>query len=164
MKISAKIKTYALLTVLSFSALSIFVSPSAHAALDNSSKTGSCSLKDADAMNSVSFFPAWYDGLYCSKTGGIVSPGDKDLGGNSGARFGTWLSIIAMNVVRLILYIVGYTSIGFIIYGGFQYITSGDNSSGTVSARKTIQNAVIGLVLSIASVSIVTFIVSRLVK
>lgn len=163
MKISTKIKTYALLAVMSFSVLNIFIVPNANADLDNSAKTGKCDLASADKMNAISFFPAWYDGLYCSGSKSIVSPGDKGLGSNSGQRFGAWLSIIAMNVVRLILYIVGYTSIGFIIYGGFQYMLSGDNSSGTVSARKTIQNAVIGLVLSLASVSIVTFIVSRLV-
>ncbi len=121
-----------------------------------------CSPGDADPVNAVTFFPAWYDGLYCSKSHDIVSPGNKDLGDDSGARFGTWLTIIGMNIVRLLLYIVGYVSLIFIIWGGFKYMINGDNSSGTVAARKTIQNAVIGLVLSVMSISIVTFIVSRI--
>lgn len=126
--------------------------------------TGGCTPKK---LNPITFFPAWYDGLTCEDSQGgvsIMSPGDAGLAGNdasTGKRFGTWATIIAMNVVRLILYVVGYASIGFIIFGGFKYMLNGDNSGGTVAARKTIQNAVIGLVLSIMSVSIVTFIVSR---
>lgn len=37
-------------------------------------------------------------------------------------------------------------------------MTQGDNSSGTVAARKTIQNAIIGLVISIMAIAIVQFI------
>lgn len=116
-----------------------------------------CTVK---GPNAVSFFPAWYDGLLC-EDGNIRSPGDTTLGKTTGDRFGTWLTIVAMNVVRMILYVVGYASLIFIIWGGFKYMINGDNSGGTVAARKTIQNAIIGLVLSIGSVAIVTFVVSR---
>lgn len=128
------------------------------------SNTGTgCTLGNALPTNAVTFFPAWYDGIYCAN-GNIVSPADSSLApeGNSGQRFGTWLTIIAMNIVRMLLYVVGYASLIFIIWGGFKYMTQGDNTSGTVAARKTIQNAIIGLVISIMSVSIVTFIVSRI--
>lgn len=45
--------------------------------------------------------------------GNIVSPADSSLApeGNSGQRFGTWLTIIAMNIVRMLLYVVGYASL-----------------------------------------------------
>ena len=152
-------------TILVFAVLAgslVVLAPSAMAK-DPTPGTG-CTLDNAKPANTVSFFPAWYDGLACDN-GNIVSPGDKSLGGtdsNSGARFGAWLTIVAMNVVRMLLFVVGYASIIFIIYGGFKYMTQGDNASGTASARKTIQNAVIGLVISIMSVSIVTFIVGRI--
>ncbi|MCA9334751.1 hypothetical protein KC953_01260 [Candidatus Saccharibacteria bacterium] len=106
----------------------------------------------------IAIFPAWYDGLLKDNKGTILSPGDPCLGKDTGEQFGKWLTIIAMNIVKMILYVVGYASLIFIIWGGFKYMTQGDNSSGTVAARKTIQNAIIGLVLSIMSVSIVTFI------
>jgi hypothetical protein len=108
----------------------------------------------------ISIFPAWYDGLLCSD-GNIKSPNDM-AGKDTGAKFGTWATIIAMNIVRILLYAVGYVSLALIIWGGFKYMINGDNSSGTVAARKTIQNAIIGLVLSIMSVSIVSFIASRI--
>lgn len=115
------------------------------------------------ARNTITFFPAWYDGLLCpGDKGGVMSPGDDYLGSDTSARLGKWVSIIAMNVVTMILYVVGYVSLGFIIYGGFKYMTSGDNSSGTLAARKTITNAVIGLVLSIMSVAIVSFVAGRI--
>ena len=113
-------------------------------------------------------FPAWYDGLLCPDGKTIKSP--NDLGSTAGVgqsaddtadKLGQWILIIAMNVVKMLLMVVAYVSLGFIIWGGFKYMTSGDNSSGTAGARKTIQNAVIGLVLSIMSVAIVTFITTQ---
>jgi hypothetical protein len=108
----------------------------------------------------ITFFPAWYDGL-CSGNGDIKSP--ASMGGDTGKSFGTWISIIALNVVAMLLYAVGYFSLGFIIFGGFKYMTQGDNSSGTASAKKTIMNAIIGLVISIMSVAIVKFIAGAVV-
>lgn len=108
----------------------------------------------------VSFFPRWYDGL--CKNGEILSPNQVGSSGSgtekTAGNLGTWITIIALNIVSMLLYAVGYTSLGFIIYGGFKYMTSGDNSSGQAAARKTILNAVIGLVLSIMAVAIVKFV------
>jgi hypothetical protein len=77
--------------------------------------------------------------------------------------FGSWITIIALNLVQILLTAVGYVSLGFIIYGGFKYMINGDSSAGTVAARKTIQNAIIGLVISIASVAIIQFVTSGIV-
>ena len=104
----------------------------------------------------VTFFPRWYDGL-CDSGGNIISPNKMSASG-TGNKLGAWITVIALNIVSMLLYAVGYVSLGFIIFGGFKYMTSGDNSSGTAAARKTILNAVIGLVLSIMSVAIVKFI------
>lgn len=111
----------------------------------------------------ITFFPAWYQGMCKDDKGNIKSPTDMS-GANTGEKLGKWVAAIAMNIVSMLLYVVGYASLIFIIYGGFKFLINGDNSSGTVAARKTIQNAVIGLVLSIASVSLVSFIASRIVE
>jgi hypothetical protein len=103
------------------------------------------------------FFPTWYANGLCNEDTGIVSPGSFD-NKDSGKSFGKWASILALNLVTILLYVVGYTTLGFIIYGGFKYMTSGDSSGGTASAKTTILNAVIGLVLSIMSVALVRFI------
>lgn len=109
----------------------------------------------------VSIFPAWYDGL-CDGDGGIKSPNEME-GSDTGAKLGKWITVIALNIVTMLLYVVGYVSLGFTIYGGFKYMISGDTASGTQAARKTITNAVIGLVLSIMSVAIVKLVTGAIV-
>ena len=58
----------------------------------------------------------------------------------------------------MILQIVAYIAVAFIIVGGFKYITSAGSPDGMVKARKTITNAVVGLLISIFSVAIVNVI------
>lgn len=107
------------------------------------------------------FLPSWYDNMCVSETNpNIVSPNESgsDNAGTTGNNIGAWLAQIAINLVTLLLTIVGYVSLAYVIYGGFKYMTSGDNSSGTQAARKTITNALIGLVISIMAVAIVKFV------
>jgi hypothetical protein len=104
------------------------------------------------------FFPSWYAGDLCDPaTGGVVSPGSFNKT-DTAASFGRWATLLALNLVTILLTVVGYVSLGYIIYGGFKFMTSGDSSAGVAAARKTITNAVIGLILSIASVAIITFV------
>ncbi len=108
-------------------------------------------------------FPRWYDDL-CDGKGGVMSPADMKASGGAdaaettGRKIGLWILVIVMNCVKILLLVVGYVSLGFIIWGGFKYMTQGDNSGGTAAARKTIQNAVIGLIISIMSISLINFI------
>ncbi len=165
MKVNTNIKKVSL-AALVFVALLSPVVPVSAAPTTTAPATKSC---DTGGIN---FFPRWYDGL-CDASGNIISPNDlgqkanttpgatqtsSDASTQTSNKFGAWLTIIALNVVQMLLFAVGYTSLGFIIYGGFKYMTSGDSSSGTQTARKTITNAVIGLVLSIMSVALVKFV------
>lgn len=95
-------------------------------------------------------FPTWYRGLTkgdCS----IKSP--SDVGGIS-----PFIWKIVLNIVEIMLQLVGYASVGFIMYGGFLYLTSAGQPDKATAGRKTILNAIIGLVLSFFSVAIVTLI------
>jgi hypothetical protein len=96
-------------------------------------------------------FPAWHRGLTDSKCN-IVQP-DPAPGGL--AKF-IWK--IGLNIVEAMLQIVGYVTVGYIIFGGFKYMTSSGSSDGMAKARETILNAVIGLILSILSVGIVNLV------
>lgn len=98
-------------------------------------------------------FPVWYRGLAkndCS----LKSP--AEVGG-----IGPYIYKIALNAIEIALQLVGYIAVGFIIYGGFQYLTSA-GSDQTAAARKTIINACVGLGISIASVGIVNLIVGKI--
>lgn len=113
-------------------------------------------------------FPQWYDDLCTTENGSvkIKSPNDFKNGKTAeatGNALGTWILIIVMNIVKMLLTVVGYVALGFVIWGGFKYMTQGDSTQGTAGARKTIQNAIIGLVISIMSVALINFITSAVV-
>lgn len=105
----------------------------------------------AGCTSRVLTFPTWYNGLGENKDGGceIKQPGSGPKG------LSNFIWAIALNVIEIALQLVGYLSVGFIIYGGFKYITGMGASDKIVAARKIIQNAVIGLVISLFSVAIV---------
>lgn len=121
---------------------------SAHAQEDDDSANSSCG--DARFLG----LPAWYNGLAEPRDGGceIRSPSDPRFG-DEGLKNFIW--IIVFNIVEMILRLAGYAAVAFIIYGGYKYMTSAGSADGVAAAKKTITNAVVGLVLSIAAVAIV---------
>lgn len=100
-------------------------------------------------------FPAWYRGLLNADCD-IKQP-DSTKGGIS-----TFIWTIVLNVIELMLQLVGYIAVGFIIVGGFKFLTSVGSPDGIAKSRKTITNAVVGLIISLFSVAIVNVIVGAL--
>lgn len=97
----------------------------------------------------------WYDGLTqdnCS----IKDPGSD---ADSQANF-IWK--IALNIVDDLLQLIGYTTVGYIMYGGFLMMTSNGAPDKAAHGRKTIMSAAIGLVIALASVALVNFISSKI--
>ena len=97
----------------------------------------------------------WYYGLTkddCS----IKDPGSD---ADSQANF-IWK--IALNIVDDLLQLIGYTTIGYIMYGGFLMMTSNGAPDKAARGRKTIMSAAIGLVIALASVALVNFISSKI--
>ncbi len=67
-----------------------------------------------------------------------------------GASFGTWgenPNQVITDVVNIVLAVAAIAAFLFILWGAFKYVTAGDDSSKTEAARKTITNAVVGLIL-----------------
>jgi hypothetical protein len=102
-------------------------------------------------------FPAWYNGLAKADGNTCQMKSPTEAGGIS-----NYIWTIALNIVDMILQLVGYISVGFIIFGGYKYMISAGSPDGMVKARKTITNAVVGLVLSIFSVAIVNLVAGTL--
>ena len=97
----------------------------------------------------------WYSGLTnndCS----LKTPGADT---NSQANY-IWK--IALNIVDDLLQLIGYTTVGYIIYGGFLMMTSNGAPDKAAHGRKTIMSAAIGLVIALASVALVNFISSKI--
>ncbi len=84
----------------------------------------------------------------------IVPNSIGELPGNPGSTF----SYEFTNFIEIFLGVVGLVAVAFLIYGGFRYITSAGNDETAESAKKTIQNAIIGLVVVILSYVIVAIV------
>lgn len=66
-----------------------------------------------------------------------------------------WL--VALAVIDIILRIVGIMAVGWIIWGGIQYMTSQGEPDRTKAAKDTVLNAAIGLIICTMSVVIISF-------
>jgi hypothetical protein len=71
---------------------------------------------------------------------------------------------ILVKIINLGLGVVGIIAVGFIILGGFRYITSAGNEEAAESGKKMITNAIIGLVIIILSYTIITVIINAFAK
>lgn len=98
-------------------------------------------------------FPTWWRGLEIDSSTCSVKIGDnleKDI------------AKIVTNIVEIILQLVGYASVVFIIVGGFHYLAAAGDPGRVMRGRKTIQNAIIGLIISLMSVGIVNVVAGSL--
>jgi hypothetical protein len=95
--------------------------------------------------------PPWYRGLTERDASGdcqIVSPTDSEVGGLS-----AFIWKIVLNGIEIALVLTAILSVFFVLYGGFLFITGGGNSSQVEKARKSILNALIGLVISMGAIA-----------
>lgn len=99
--------------------------------------------------------PYWYEYL----------PGEKDALGKCIPTIG-WEPLqiwaIGLAISDILLRIVALVAVGYVIYGGFQYMTSAGSPDATKSAKDTIVNGLIGAVIAVFAVAIVSFIGNRL--
>lgn len=87
---------------------------------------------------------AWYDGLASvGSSGKCEVPSEKFNRDN--ITTSVWL--IVLNVTSMITGIVGYLAICFVIWGGYQYMLAQGDPGKVVRGKKTITNAIIGLVV-----------------
>lgn len=101
--------------------------------------------------------PPWYKGLQsdsdCKK---LKSPSEFNSPGKEDG-LSNYIWKIVLNIIEIMLHLVGYICVAFIIYGGFIFMTAG-GSDGAAKGRTTLLNAIIGLVISVASIAIVNLI------
>lgn len=94
--------------------------------------------------------PPWYRGLTEAPDCNIKIPQNKD-------QLSGYIWRIVLNVIQIVLVVIAYIAAFFILYGGFLYITGGNNPSQVEKARKSIFNAVIGLAISMSAVAIINY-------
>jgi len=99
--------------------------------------------------------PPWYSGLTnddCSLKG------PDDVGG-----IANYIWRIVLNVIEMAIVAAAYLSGFFILYGGFLFMTGGANPSQIERGRKTILNAVIGLVICMSAIAIINLVVRNII-
>ena len=103
---------------------------------------------DAACEGRLLGIPPWYRGLTSAAPKcTIVSP--DEAGGLS-----SFIWKIVLNVIEMAIVATAYVATGFILFGGFLYITGGALPAQLEKARKTIFNAVIGLVICLAAIAL----------
>ncbi len=103
-------------------------------------------------------FKPWYDGLQKSGDCDVKSVVDKVTDSNTQTTLNDLIWIIIANVVEDLFNIVAYVTAGFIMWGGFLFMTSAGNPDRATQGRKTLINAVVGLVIAMAAGLIVNYI------
>ena len=72
------------------------------------------------------------------------------------------IPLILLAIVDDLLRIAGIVAVGYIIYGGFQYVGSQGSPDKTARAQNTVTDALIGLAIAIVAISAVSFIANKL--
>jgi hypothetical protein len=104
-------------------------------------------------VKGVTILPPWYKYLDSETISGRCTPR---------FAFPDDISRILLALTEILLRVGALVAVGFIIYGGFQYLISQGEPDRTKAARQTIQNAVIGLVITTLATFIVNFVGGRL--
>ena len=111
----------------------------------------------ADCEKRILGIPPWYRGLIDSGSDDCSLVNPNEIGG-----IGTFVWRIVLNAIEMAIVLTTYLTAFFIIYGGFLFMTGGNNPGQVEKARKTILNAVIGLVICMAAIAL-TNLVFRIV-
>ena len=99
----------------------------------------------------------WYHYLPASSFNGDCSIKSFDvLGANSG------FLLIAVAILDDLIRIAGLVAVGYVIWGGIQYVTSQGSPDMTKKAQSTLINALIGVAVAIIAASAVAFIGNKL--
>lgn len=85
---------------------------------------------------------AWYDGI---ATGDPCTVPSDAFKGEDNIKKNVWL--IVLNIASSVLGVVGYLAICFVIWGGYQYMLARGDPGKVERGKKTITNALIGLVI-----------------
>lgn len=75
----------------------------------------------------------------------------------------TKINTLVTDIVNVFSLVVGIISVIMIVFGGFQYITSGGDTSKVSTAKTTIIYAVVGLIVVAFAQFIVQFVLNKVV-
>ena len=71
---------------------------------------------------------------------------------------GEGIALLLLGIIDILVRIAALIAVGFVIYGGFKYITSQGSPEATAAALSTILHALIGLGVAVFATAIVFFV------
>ncbi|MCX6811221.1 MAG: pilin [Candidatus Berkelbacteria bacterium] len=74
----------------------------------------------------------------------------------------TGIQGLITNIFNIAYGVAGVVAVAYLIVGGYQYITSQGNPEATATAKSTIINSIIGLIVILASYLIIRFALAQL--
>ena len=87
----------------------------------------------------------------------VANQGGYATGANSG------LIVLVGTIIQAVLGLLGALFISFMIYAGFQWMTASGNESKIEKSQDTIRSSVIGLIITLSSWAIWSFIYSNFI-
>ena len=104
-------------------------------------------LEKCEEANDPDFlsFPRWHRGLECDADGSIRI---------EGGEIGDIVFKIALNIVDIMLRLIGILAVGFIIWGGIQYILARGEPEKAKNGLNTIIRAAIGMVIAMIAATL----------
>lgn len=72
------------------------------------------------------------------------------------------LLVLAGQLIRIVLSFIGVILLGLFLYAGFLWMTAGGNEDRVKDAKQILQNAIIGLVLTLSAFAISSFVLQAL--
>ena len=110
-------------------------------------------LAATNCTNSTTFLgiPAWYEYLQVTDDGtGYGCQVNAPSGSNKAV-------LIALAVIDILLKFSALIALVFVVYGGFRFATAQGSSESISKGKKTVVNALIGLVIAVLASQIVKF-------
>lgn len=107
-------------------------------------------------------FPHWYE--YLAGVEAWIDPSNPRAGTRCVPQLSNFSDIwlIAAAVIEILLRVAAIVAVMFVIYGGFNYMTSQGEPDATGRAKTTVVNALIGLAIAVSAAALVSFIAGRI--
>jgi hypothetical protein len=91
---------------------------------------------------------------------GLQASGLQSIFGTGGLNGSSSLSDLIVKGIQLMLMFAGAIAVLFVIIGGYQYLASGGNDETAEKGKKTLLNAVIGIIIIVLAYVIINVIIN----
>jgi hypothetical protein len=108
-------------------------------------------------------FPHWYRGLQCKTEIGLDgNPSTHVVVGQGGNDIPKTVWTVILNCLDILIQTAGILAVIFLMYNGFQYLTSGGSSDKISKAKTGMLQSMVGLFIAVSAAALIGFIVGRI--